>query len=319
DPQKRASLALGVAVAEEKLGRRADAIAALRSSLEDVPDNAAALAVLRRHLLDLERWEEAASVLAREADVARERATQVERRLERARLLREKLGDEPGAVQELERARGLDPTCVAALEPLEELYTAHLDEEGIRERLAAVLDDRARVEKDGEKAAALLARVGRVLSEQVPEGAEGTTRLTAAAEAYERALLRARDEQGEPIAAVATSVLDLLIELWHRLDRPVELARALHRRAELATGAQEMATLLRRAAEIEERSLEDPELAASTLEGLTRAAAARSGSTPLARWRSRAAPSSPPAPTRGARSSSSARASSRSSSSAPAR
>lgn len=277
DPQKRAGLALGVASAEEKLGRRADAIAALRSALEDVPDNASALALLRQHLLELERWDEAAQVLAREADVARERATQVQRRLERARLLREKLQDEAGSVQELERARGLDPTCAEALQQLEELYTAHLGEEGIRARLAAVLDDRARIEKDGQRSAELLTRVGRVLSEEVPEGAEGTKQLTAAAEAYERALLRARDESGEPIAGVATAVLDLLIELWHRLDRPVELARSLHRRAELATSAVEMAGFLRRAAEIEERSLEDPETAAATLEALTREAKAEDG------------------------------------------
>jgi tetratricopeptide (TPR) repeat protein len=266
DPAKRASLALGIASAEERLGHRADAIAALRGALEDVPDNAVALALLRGHLLELKRWEEASGILAREADVARERGTQIARRLERAKLQREHLSDDKGAIQELELVRALDHSNLEALRGLEELYERAQD----RFALASVLDDQARVEADNEHAADLLAHEGEVLAAPQPEGRseepkEQSERLALAAAAYERALLRASERP---------AVLDALVAIWEATDRPLELARVIHRRAELAANAAERATLLRRAAEIEERSLEDPEQAARTLEELTSSAAA---------------------------------------------
>ncbi|HZU96385.1 MAG TPA: hypothetical protein VFF73_06830, partial [Planctomycetota bacterium] len=270
DPKKRSSWALGIAVAEEKLGKRADAIAALRGALEDVPDNAVALALLRGHLLELERWEEAAQILGREADVAREQTTKIQRLLELAALRRAKLGDEAGATADYERARGLDPSNATALEQLEDIYGRHLAEEGIRDRLAKVLDDRARFETEPEAAAELLVRSGRVLADGVAaaDPKEAGPVLVAAADAYERALLRLHGVESKHTA----TILDLLIELWDRLDHPADLARALHRRADLANSQAERATILRRAAEIEERKLEDPEQAAETLERLLREA-----------------------------------------------
>jgi tetratricopeptide (TPR) repeat protein len=271
DPQKRASLALGIASAAERLERRADAIAALKGALSDVPDNAVALALLRQHLLAASRFAEAAEVLEREAGVARERDTQLARRLERAKLLVARLDDPGGAIAELERARALEPSNAEVLELLEGLYAKTAD----RARLARVLDDQARIEKDADKAADLLAREGRVLAgkeklgENAPPAAQNlapSQDLALAAEAYERALLRIPGR---------VPVIDALVELYEKLGKSRELARALHQRADRTEDEVAHARFERRAAEVEERELEDPALAARTLERLTGSAGAK--------------------------------------------
>lgn len=270
DPQKRASLAVGIAAAEERLGKRAEAIAALKGALTDVPDNPNALALLRQHLIEATRWAEAADVLAREAEVSRERETILLRRIELGKLALAKLDDAKRAQTELERARELDPSNADVLAHLEKIYAAS----GDRPRLAKVLDDQARYAPD-EPAADLLAREGRVLSgvEELPgSGAEPTkdaAALAAAAEAYERALLRVPGRAG---------VLDALLDLYERLGKSKDLARALHRRSELATSETAVAGFERRAAEVEERELEDPTAAARTLDQLV----ARAGKGPVA-------------------------------------
>src|SRR5262249_54045055 len=152
---------------------------ALRGVIGDVPDNPVALATLRRFLIEGERWSDAVEVLAREIQVTRDRPTEIARRLDRASLLRDHVKDDAGAIAELEAVRALDPGDVAALGGLEALYA----KKGDAEALARTLDEMARVERDPEHAADLLARAGAVLAK--------AGKLEVAADALERALLRA--------------------------------------------------------------------------------------------------------------------------------
>ncbi|MCO5166416.1 MAG: hypothetical protein M9894_08630 [Planctomycetes bacterium] len=245
DPRKRAQWALKVADAHERLGRRDEAIQALREALEEVPDNASVLALLRRYLLEAERWAEAADLLAREADVARERAAQLARRLERAAVLRDRLGDAAAATEELERARALAPQDKAALGQLAQLYEAA----GAAAKLADVLQSLAVVEEDDRAASDLYERAGALLEEADPE---------AAARAHERAARR------DPLRA---GPLDALERIYARREAWQELARTLHRRAGLARALSEEApAFLRRAAQVEEQRLGQQALAAATLE-----------------------------------------------------
>jgi len=247
DPKRRSQLALEVADAHERLGARDDAIAALQEALQEVPDNAAVLALLRRYLLEEERWEEASAILAREADVARERAAQFEARLKRAEVLRDRLDARREAAVEFERARELAPHSKTPLLALAELY----EQAGERERLVEVLEARAVLEEDDADAADLYEVAGDLDREPDPE---------AACRSFERALRR------DPLRPAP---LDALIELSERLERWSELARSLHRRADLARASDEDPTeLLRRAAAVEEQRLGDRPLAAASLDAL---------------------------------------------------
>lgn len=245
DPRKRAQWALKVADAHERLGRRGEAIQALREALEEVPDNGSVLALLRRYLLEAERWAEAADVLGREADVARERAAQLARRLERAAVLRDRLGDDAGATEELERARALAPQDAAALTQLAQLH----EKAGASVKLADVLQSLAVVEEDDRAAADLYERAGALLEAGDAE---------AAARAHERAARR---------DALRPGPLDALERIYARREAWQELARTLHRRAGLARALGEDAPVfLRRAAQVEEQRLGQQALAAATLE-----------------------------------------------------
>lgn len=247
EPRRRAQWALKVADAHERLGRREEAIKALREALEEVPDNGSVLALLRRYLLEAERWADAAELLGREADVARERATQLTRRLERAALLRDRLGQDEAATEELERARALAPQDKAVLSQLAQLH----EKAGAAARLADVLQSLAVVEEDDRAAADLYEWAGTLLE-------QGD--LEAAARAHERAARR---------DALRTGPLDALERIYERREAWPELARTLHRRAALAHAlGGEAPTFLRRAAEVEERRLGQQALAAATLDKL---------------------------------------------------
>ena len=247
DPRQRSQLALGVANARKQLGQREEALAALREALEELPHDHAVMALLRQELIDQEQFAEAAQILAREADVVRDRSTQVAVRMLRAALLRDRLGDVPEAIAELERARALAPQDKQPLLQLEPLY----EHTGQVEQLVDVLEARAVLESEDALSADLLERAGALRSESDPEGA---------ARAYERALRRSQ---------LRPAPLDALVELYARLERWSEAARALHRRAELSQALGEDARpFLRGAALLEEQRLEAPALAAATLESL---------------------------------------------------
>src|SRR5690606_2479203 len=147
---------------QEQLGQRPQAIRALQEALEEVPDNAAVLALLRRYLLEEQRHAEAAAVLAREADVARERATEYARRMQRGELLRDRLDDPRGAVEDFEKARALLPQDPHPLLELIPLYR-QLDR---REALVDALEARAVLDDDDAAAAELLTQAG-ALNRQV--------------------------------------------------------------------------------------------------------------------------------------------------------
>ncbi|HBP19866.1 MAG TPA: hypothetical protein DEA08_19010, partial [Planctomycetes bacterium] len=243
----RCELSLGIANAYVELGRRGEAIAALEAALEEVPDDRAVLGRLRRLLLAEERWGDAASVLAREADVAPGRADELELRVERAVLVRDKLSDAPEAIAEFERARGLSSLDPRPLLALDELY----DQAGDVERRVDVLEARGVIEEEDGTAARLYVLAGKLNLERDP---------ARAAESYERALLRVSDDP---------QALEALIELYEQLQRWPELARTLHRRATLASDlASDPAPWLRRVAKVEETSLGDQRRAAASLEEL---------------------------------------------------
>ncbi|RMG17518.1 MAG: hypothetical protein D6731_03970 [Planctomycetota bacterium] len=245
DPARRAELALGVADAHEELGERDRAIVALQEALEELPDEVAILARLRAYLVEGERWEEAVGVLAREADAVPERSAEFERRMERAQILRDRLKRPGEAAEEFERARGLAPQELAPLVALADLYAAA----GRTAPLVEVLEARAVLESDDAEAAALHARAGALLSAAEPRQA---------ASCYERALRR------DPLRG---EDLEVLADLYERVEDWAARARALHRRAELARALEEdPAVWWKRAAEVEETRLEAPALAAATWE-----------------------------------------------------
>lgn len=247
DPRKRAQWALKVADAYERLEQRDEAIRALREALEEVPDNASVLALLRRYLIEAERWADAVDILAREADVARERATQLARRMERAAILRDHLGRDAAAIQELERARALAPQDKAALGQLAQLYEKVAD----GKKLADVLQSLAIVEEDDRAAADLLEKAGGLLQEDEADKA---------ATAFERAARR---------DALRAAPLDALARIYEARQAWPDLVRTLHRRATLAKAlGEEAAPFLRKAAVIEEQRLGQKQLAAASLEVL---------------------------------------------------
>lgn len=248
DPHQRSQLALGVANARKELDQRVEALAALREALEELPHDHAVMSLLRQELIDQSQFAEAAQILAREADVVRDRSTQVAVRMLRASILRDKLEDLPEAITELERARALAPQDREPLLQLEPLYERAQD----RAHLVDVLEARAVLESEDGLAADLLERAGGLRREAGdPEGAAHT---------LERALRRSHLRPGP---------LESLVELYGELRRWGEQARALHRRAELAQAlGQDAPPFLRRAAQVEERRLEAPALAAATLETL---------------------------------------------------
>ncbi|MGE0712076.1 MAG: tetratricopeptide repeat protein [Planctomycetota bacterium] len=251
DAQTRCELSLGIANAYAELGRNKDAVAALEAALEEVPDDRAVLARLRRLLLEEERWQDAAAVLAREADAAPGRSEELALRLERAELVRDRLADAPEAIAEFERARGLSRLDPRPLLALDALYQA----KGDVPRRVEVLEARAVLEEDDRAAGALYAEAGQLNLEGDP---------ARAAQSHERALLR----QPRDARTLATA-----IELYERLDRASELASALHRRAELARDERDdPAEWLRRAAKVEEERLSSARRAATTLETLLQGA-----------------------------------------------
>lgn len=244
-PAERARLSIGVADAYASLGKPLEAIAALEAALEEDPEDRAVLARLRRLLLEGERWGDAASVLAREADMAPERSEEVALRLERAELVRDRLQDQPEAIAEFERVRALARLELRPLLALSDLYRLA----GAVERQVEVLQARAELEEDDAEAGRLYSEAGELNRERDPAAAAGS---------FERA--QRRDPlRHEPLEA--------LIELYGVLERYAELSRVLHARADLARDLDEPTdSWLLRAAEVEEEELEAPRRAASTLE-----------------------------------------------------
>jgi tetratricopeptide (TPR) repeat protein len=249
DATTRCEFSLGIANAYAELGRQGEAIAALEAALEEVPEDCAVLARLRRLLLGEERWKDAAAVLAAEADVAPDRSEEVSLRLERGALVRDHLENPSEAIAEFERARGLSRLDVRPLLALDALYE---ETEAVSERVG-VLEARAALEEDDRGAADLYLAAGELNRQGDKERS---------ADSFERALRR------DPHDATALKALG---ELYSDLERSRDLVRILHVRADLASArGGDPSADLRRAAQVEEQALDDQRQAASSLEELLR-------------------------------------------------
>ncbi|MFQ5457891.1 MAG: hypothetical protein ACE5FC_05500, partial [Myxococcota bacterium] len=148
-----------------------EAVTCYEKALAVDPHHEAALEALTGLLPSLGRWEAQATLLSRRASIAEGEARGA-LELERARILRDHLSDEEGAMRAFENALAVAPGCVEAMRDLADLHRAagrwadveallarELEVEGDAERRIEIAEARAELWEgplaDPEKAAAI--------------------------------------------------------------------------------------------------------------------------------------------------------------------
>ncbi len=173
-PERRLSLLLAAAqTAEDRLDRADEAIVLFERALEIQPDNAAALAALRRLYAQAERWEHLAAVLKRSSTSARSPAESTALLMQAARIQHDRLGTADQALFTLLAALERAPGDIALLREIEWLYEGNEkhDEVGkvLRFEIDATPEARDRVP--------LLFRLGTLLEEKLARPDEAIAML----------------------------------------------------------------------------------------------------------------------------------------------
>ena len=252
------------------LERPAAAIAAYREVLHASPDDAEALAALERLYRAAGQPRELAEILDRRLELAADRATQRQLRLDLAAVHERELGDVYTAISHLEAVLELDAGDGVALAELDRLYG------GARmwPELLDVLDRRALTASDGAVRAELAFRAARLEETELGEpeaalGRYGTVLQLLPTHAEARAALEAllgKDEHAEAAAAILERHLrnagdaDGLVRIAERrLELPADPDARRNQWAVLADLHETLRNDLRAASQTWARALvEDP-------------------------------------------------------------
>ena len=245
-----------------ELGEFDGALEAAEHVRAEDPDNARALAASERWARELDRWEVLAPVLAARADGSLDDAEASALRREAAEILRERLGDEAGAIAQYRR-----------------LLERDRNDRGTAEALVGLLRPKA----SGDDGAAISAREGlidalTVLIEIVEDTGRRAELLGEAAELLDREAdggERAADCRERIVATMPVDhplVRDAvagLIRHYQRNDAHESLAAVIEKRAKLdAVAANERIELWAKLHELAAGPLADPDRARRALEQL---------------------------------------------------
>lgn len=163
-PARRLSLLLAAAqIAEDRLDRRDEAIVLFERALELTPDNAAALAALRRLYAQAQRWEHLAAVLRHSATSARTPEAATALLMQAARIQHDRLGAADQALFTLLAALERAPGNVSLLREIGWLYEANEKHDEVAKVVRFEID----ATPEARDRVPLLFRLGTLLEERL--------------------------------------------------------------------------------------------------------------------------------------------------------
>jgi len=256
DPALRAELGLRLGfLADVRLHKTNDAIAAYRAVLDDEPENATAIAHLSSLFERTGQWSELLDNLRLQISLAQEPAERVRLRCRAGDVLLTRVFDIPEAIDNYREALLLDPSAEDALHGLMELTR----DDTYRMQAVEVVEPLLRQNERWDDLVTLIERKLLGLNDAVARRDEllnlaavrehGQKDPAAAFEALTRAL-------GED--ASDTSLVDDLERLAAELSIWERLYDALMQRAGGLADANQASELLKRAGQLAERELNDP-------------------------------------------------------------
>lgn len=165
DPDKAAAIALMRAqLLEERLGAPIEAVRALEWVLTDIdPANLDAHAGLRRLYMARGDFDSAVRIAERELYLASEPATEIALAVEIGHLCRDRLRDPHRAIMAFERALDIDPEHAEALACAGELY----DEVGDIDRHVAALERQVALAGGGAEAQEMMLRMAAIIADRL--------------------------------------------------------------------------------------------------------------------------------------------------------
>ncbi len=235
-------------LADQRLGRRDEAIDQLREILEEDPGNPEALDELERLYTAAERWEDLVELLegrARDAESAGDAALELDVLVRLGSVHVEQLGDTEKAIGIYQRVLEREPSHVGVLSALVELHRQ-------REDWAQVADTLERLGnvQEGEQAIATANALAELAEEKLGD-----------ADRAERALRRAYD-----LDPSSTEAREALKAHYEKHGRAAELAEMLSLDEQETQDPKEKVKLLKRIAELYAGPMNDPGAAAPYLE-----------------------------------------------------
>ena len=245
--QRVSALREAAALSEDELADPGRAEACYERLLRLEPDDRAALAALARLQRNASRWEPLADTLARLAHALPELEA-VPALLERAEVLRDRLGRPRDALADLRRVLALAPEDLVALAQA----AALVEEHGQPQELSIVLGRLARLIEDDGQRHRLYARMARLAADRLRDPAR-------AVELWREVLEVA---PGDDEALTQLTALHEQMGDWHGL------AGSLRRRVEASAEPAERAGYLTRLGRLYREQLSDPDRAREAWEAV---------------------------------------------------